>query len=163
MKLPEKAVVVAALRRALAHELAGVEAAAALARDEVGSDETRQEGQYDTRATEASYLARGQAERVADLRALAAWFDVYDPAGALPEAVVQVGAVVLLGEVGGPARRLLFVAPQGGLAAEVEGQRVQAVSPSSPLGVAMEELEAGDSFEVDSPRGVVGWRVLALA
>lgn len=158
----DKVRVVEALRQALAQELAGVEAAAALARDEVQSDETRQEGQYDTRATEASYLARGQAERIADLRALAAWFEVYDPQARLEEPVVQVGALVTLVEDGG-AERVFFVAPQGGLATEVDGRRVTVISPSSPLGVAMEELEEGDGFEVDSPRGIVEYEVRALA
>lgn len=160
---PSKPAVVDALRQALARELAGVEAAAALARDEVSSAETRQEGRYDTRATEASYLARGQAERIAELRTLSAWFQVFDPARPLPDPVVQVGALVQLEDLGTAARRWLFLAPRGGVSVELGGVVVRTISPTSPLGVAMKELREGDAFEVDSPRGIVGYEVVGLA
>ncbi|MCB9779245.1 MAG: GreA/GreB family elongation factor [Alphaproteobacteria bacterium] len=157
VSLPDKAAVVAALRAALAEELAGVEAMAALARDEASSDETRQEGKYDTRATEASYLARGQAWRIAELRQLSAWFEVLQPA---PVEAVGLGALVALD---GPRAQLVFVAPVGGLSAIVGGQRVQVISLTSPLGVAGEGLEEGDAFEVESPAGRQEWEIVGVA
>lgn len=148
--------VVTALRRSLDEERQAVERVAAMARDEAQSDETRAEGPYDTRATEASYLARGQAWRVAELRQLAAWFEVFDPTAPLDPQVVQPGALVTLA---GKSRQTVFLAPIGGLRATVGDVEVRVVSPSSPLGEAMEELEEGDRFEVDSPRGIVRWTV----
>ncbi len=56
----DKNTVVEAFRTVLTEELSAVERVAAMARDEVSSEETKQEGKYDTRATEASYLARGR-------------------------------------------------------------------------------------------------------
>ncbi len=159
-RAPAKADVVAALRARLADELAAVEATAAMARDEVASDETRAEGKYDTRATEASYLARGQAMRIGALRQLAAWFDVFDPAVPLDPPVAQVGALLALD---GPRPMLVFIAPDGGLRADVDGRTVEVISPRSPLGVAMEELEEGDAFEVDSPRGLLEYEIVSLA
>ena len=149
--------VFAALREGVHQELVAVERVAAMARDEVASDETRSEGKYDTRATEASYLARGQAWRVAELRRLVAWFDTFSPrplGGA-----VQVGSLVLLD---GPRQDWVFVAPTGGASARVDGQPVHAISPSSPLGQALCGLEAGDAFEVDSPKGLVTWEILQV-
>ena len=63
-----KVAAIEAFRASLSTELDAVERVAAMARDEASSAETKQEGKYDTRATEASYLARGQAERIVALR-----------------------------------------------------------------------------------------------
>ncbi len=152
--LPSKHAVVAALRTATEITLAGVEASAGAARDEVGSAETRQEGKYDTRATEASYLARGQAWMVAELRRLAAW---YAALRAVDLEYVQLGALVLLD---GEREELIFLAPVGGGAVEVDGRRIRIVSPSSPIGSAMADLRRGDSFEFDSPGGRVELEVM---
>ncbi|MCK6503192.1 GreA/GreB family elongation factor [Myxococcota bacterium] len=152
----DKDAVVAALRAALEAELAAVEAVAAMARDEVGSDQSKAEGKYDTRATEASYLARGQAWRIDELQRLRAWFEVLAPT---PRMVAEVGALV---ELVGPRRDLVFLAPVGGASAEVGGRTVRVISPSSPLGQALAELEAGDGFEVDSPAGEVSWEIAAI-
>jgi len=152
----DKALAVAALRNTIAGELATLEAVAAMARDEIGSDETKQEGKYDTRSTEASYLARGQAWRIDELRRLLAWFEVFEPR---PLQQVQVGALVALD---GPRGDLVFVAPIGGAHAVVDGRAVRAISPSSPLGAAMADLEAGDAFEVATPVGLVSWEVTSV-
>ncbi len=157
--LPDKATVIAALQAELVEELAALERVAAATRAEVGSDETRSEGKYDTRATEASYLARGQARRIAELRRQLAWLERFDPVRALDPPVVQVGAMVL---VVGDRSELLFVAPMGGGRLILGEHTVRVISPRGPLGAAMVELEEGDDFEVDSPRGVQNYEVVEL-
>ena len=154
--LPPKDEVVRALLLATRSSLEAVEAVAEAARGDVGSDETRQEGKYDTRATEASYLARGQAWRVAELRRLAAWYEAFEPRRL---EVVQVGALVA---VEGESLDRLFLAPVGGGSVEVRGQRVRVISPASPIGQAMADLEAGDAFEYRSPRGRQELEVVAV-
>jgi transcription elongation GreA/GreB family factor len=149
---PTKQAVVAVLRDALRAELHAVESVAAMARDEASSAETRSEGKYDTRATEASYLARGQAWRVAELRQLTAWYQLFDPNQPLDTPTAQVGALV---EVDGPRRELLFIAPVGGGRIEVDGVSVRVISPSSPMGEGLLELEAGDEFELEGPTGPI--------
>ena len=148
--------VIQSLRDKLVSELEAVESVAAATRSEVGSDETKQEGKYDTRATEASYLARGQAWRVAELRQLVAWFSALE---ARPMETATVGALV---EVEGPRTELLFIAPVGGAKVEVDGRTVRVVSTASPLGSALAGLEEGDGFEVDTPRGRVDYEVLSV-
>jgi transcription elongation GreA/GreB family factor len=157
--LPSKADVIAALAADLATELAALERVAAATRAEVGSDETRSEGQYDTRAIEASYLARGQATRIAELRRLIAWVDRFDPRRPLDPPVVQVGALLA---VQGHRRELLFVAPTGGGRLQVGPDTVRIISPRGPMGQAMAELEVGDEVEVDSTRGVQSYELLAI-
>lgn len=158
-KTPSRAAVIAALRASLREELDAVERVAAMARDEVSSEETKSEGKYDTRATEASYLARGQAWRVAALRRQLAWAEVFDPARELDPPVVQVGALVqLIGE----RTEWVFVAPVGGANLNVGGRVVKVISPASPLGQAISELEAGEGAEVDTPRGLVELEIGAV-
>ncbi|MCP4805686.1 MAG: GreA/GreB family elongation factor [Proteobacteria bacterium] len=146
--------VVTELTRVLREELAAVERVAAMARDEVGNSETKAEGKYDTRSTEASYLARGQAWRVVELRRLVAWIEAFEPT---PREQVSIGALVHV-EPGG----WLFVAPVGGHTVTVDGVRVRAISPASPLGQAMAELEDGDGFQVQTPRGEIDHEVLQV-
>jgi len=152
--LPDKSAVVAALNAQTRASLAGVEAVAEAARKDVGSDETRQEGKYDTRSTEASYLARGQAWRVAELRRLVAWYEAFQ---ASPLDVVQVGALVLL-----EGDDAVFLAPVGGGSVQVDDRTIRIVSPSSPMGAALADLEAGDVLQFESPRGRVELEVIAV-
>lgn len=154
----DKRAVVDAVRRSLADELAAVERVAAMARDEVASAETKQEGKYDTRATEASYLARGQAWRVAELRRLSAWFAVFDVDR---HAIERVGVGSLV-QLEGTRTVWVFVSPVGGPKVSVDGEEVRLISPRSPLGAAMADTEEGDCFEVKSPRGPVDYEVLAV-
>ncbi|MBO85323.1 MAG: hypothetical protein CL927_08185 [Deltaproteobacteria bacterium] len=151
----QKSTVIGAFRSVLAAELDAVERVAAMARDEVSSDETKQEGKYDTRATEASYLARGQAWRVAELRRLKAWFDVFDTERTTPE-TVGIGSLV---EVDGTRSGWYLLGPVGGPTAEVDGVVVRLISPQSPMGRAMRGMEAEDAFEVTSPTGILDYEI----
>ena len=157
--LPDKLQVLATLRTALTTELDTLESLAASSREEVTSDETRQEGQYDTRATEASYLARGQATRIAELRRLAAWVDVFDTAAPLDPPVAQVGALV---QIEGERTDVLFIAPAGGNRLTVEGVTVRVISPASPLGAALADQGLEDAFEVQTPGGLAEFEIVAI-
>lgn len=157
--VPSKPVIVQALRLALGDELEAMERVAAMSRDEAGSEETRSEGQYDTRATEASYLARGLAFRILELRRLVGWFDGFDAEAPLDPPSVQIGALVALG---GGGDELLFMAPSGGGRVSAGGYQVRVISPSSPLGEALMTLERGDVLEVETPRGPLEREVLNI-
>ena len=155
----EKSAVVAALRASINDELLSVESTAAMARDEATNSETKAEGKYDTRATEASYLARGQAWRIAELRKLSAWLDTDQATAELTRPVAQTGALI---QLEGARSEWVYIAPVGGGKAEVGGQIVRLISLASPLGTAMEGLEAGDAFEVATPRGLHEYELVQL-
>ena len=133
---PSKTRVLEALKRAASEALLAAEKAQAIAADEATSDESKSEGKYDTRATEASYLARGQAERVAELRQLVAWYRRLSPTE--PFEAVGLGALVIL--EGDESTLALFVCPVGGDQVEVEGTTVKTVSFAAPLGMAIKGL-----------------------
>ena len=157
--VPEKDAVVQSLLQSVQSELNAMEALAEMARDEATSSETKAEGKYDTRATEAAYLARGQAWRIAELRKLVAWLSTDSVNRSLTEPIVQVGALVHLE---GARTEWFFVAPTGGKDTQVDGQTIHVISTASPIGAAMVELQAGDAFEVDTPRGVQDYEILAI-
>ena len=104
--LPPRAVLIAQIRAQIDAQLAGVAAMTAAARDEATASESRPENQYDTRALEASYLAAGQGQRLAELKALRQWAEHLSDA-APDEPVATQGCFVAL-RLGGQARLVLL-------------------------------------------------------
>ncbi len=125
--------------------------------------EARAENSKDTRGLEQSYLARGQAQRVAELETAVVEVTALAvdptalPFGSAarraqvpaiePRTRVTVGALVTVEEDG--AETELFVAPHGGGSVLAGG--VQVVTPVSPLGRALLGKQAGDEVEVALP------------
>jgi transcription elongation GreA/GreB family factor len=162
MSVPDKPRLLEAIRTVVRDDLKALLRVTADARDEATGTESKAENQYDTRATEASYLAAGQGKRLLSLRALAEWLDQLD--GAPVMSVVGPGALVALVRDDGPPGWLL-VCPSGisgGLTVEVDGTPVQVVSIDSPLGGVLDGLRAGDAEEVDTPRGAQVLEVVAV-
>lgn len=145
----DKGAVVAALRAGLEAELDAATAVAQMASDEATHAESKAENKYDTRGTEASYLAAGQARRVAELRQLVAWFERLV---ARRMTVAGAGALVHVSDDGGD--RWCLLAPGGGGASVDVGGEVQLISVTSPLGRALLGLEEGDDGEWDTPGGL---------
>lgn len=129
--------VIEALRRTLQDELSSLERTMQMAVDEATSGESRAENKYDTRATEASYLAAGQGERVLALRRLVALFNAEE---------VGVDLYGLQGD-DGPAWFLL--APDGGgRRAQIDGTEVVVVTRASPVGAALVAGRVGDTVTI---------------
>src|SRR5580704_13110950 len=96
-------------------------------------DEAKPENDKDTRALEQSYLARGQAARIDELRASIAEVNAL-PVRGFVESRVALGALVTLEEDGQESTLLLA---SGGGGERLAGGRVQVVTPRSPLGHAI--------------------------
>ena len=146
-----------AFKRSAEDALEAAERAQAIATEEATSEQSKAEGKYDTRATEASYLARGQAKRVVELRALLSWYESLDPSR--PVEQVSQGALV---ELDGDKHHLLLISPSGGDAVEVDGLRVSTISFSSPLGKALRGLYLGDDVELQTPSGSREFEIIQL-
>jgi len=154
---PSKSRTVQALRRSAEEALEAAERAQAIATDEATSEQSKAEGKYDTRATEAAYLARGQAERVVALRELVAWYGRLDLTQPLD--TVTLGALVALD---GDSAMVLFVCPVGGDHVVLDGVTVKTVSFAAPLGRALRGLTEGDDFALKTPTGVRQLEVIHL-
>ena len=95
---------------------------------------------------------------MAELRRLKAWFDVFDPTSAT-SVTVGIGSLVSLE---GQRSGWVFLSPIGGPMATVEGASIRLISMKSPIGSAMADFEAGDIFEVKSPKGTVDYEILEV-
>lgn len=164
--LDDKPALLTALRVRIEEDLETVERRQADTQAGATHAENRAEHAKDTRATEESYLARGLAERVAELRR-----NVEALAGVplrrfREDEAVAVGALVTVatgGDDEDDATEHWWVVPgAAGIDVEVGGTTVRAVTPVSPLGQALLGLEIGDEGSVRTPRGMRRFEVLGL-
>jgi transcription elongation GreA/GreB family factor len=131
--------------RLMEAELLKARAAAGSAHEAATAEENRPENQYDTRALEASFLARGQAIRVAELEhSIKVLRELpLKPLG--NQDPVQTGALVRV-ECDG-FQHLHFVLPSGaGLQVSSGQNKISIVTSNSPLGTELLGKRVGDSF-----------------
>jgi len=125
-------------------------------------EEARPEDTKDTRALEQTYLARGQAERVAeaemDLQVLrsvrCAAFEQDSP--------VAASALVLIEDEDGDNKTVFLLPVAGGTKLESQGRTVQVITPSSPLGEALLEKSEGDEAEIRVGGKPRIWEIVAV-
>ncbi len=158
----DKAEVLAVLRARVEADLEAVTASQQDAQAGATHEEAKSEHDKDTRATEASYLARGLAERVVQLGA---------EASALANLVVRsfgdddpiaLSALVTVEDDDG-AERVYFITPAGGgLKVTVGGVDVSAVTSQSPLGRGLVGKQVDDDVELATPDGVRSMTITAV-
>jgi transcription elongation GreA/GreB family factor len=142
--LPSKRDLKAELLARLTDELGILERAHDAAREGATHEEAKPEGDKDTRALEQSYLARGQARRVQELRSAVADVSALSTADLGGDRPAGLGALVMADE--DDVTRTFFLAPAGGGIA-LAGSTVQVVTPKSPVGRALLGRRAGDVCE----------------
>ena len=141
MDARDKPTILAELGARLTAALATARAAHAAAVEGATHAEARAESDKDTRGLEQSYLARGHAQRVADLETAVG---VVGAMSVDPMRKVAVGALVIV-EEDGRERALIVAAHGGGL---VVGGDVTVVTPTSPMGRALHGKVADDDCEL---------------
>ena len=140
-------------------ELKQQERAAGAAREGASGDEVSSESKYDTRATEASYLARGHAMQyealIDDLRTL----EAYRVPDYENDESIGTGALV---EVSfGRERQHYFILPRGGgIFVEFDGIEIAVLNPRSPLAKCLVGNKTGHSFE--APNGGKAGKIRAV-
>lgn len=113
----------------------------------VTHEDAKAESDKDTRATEASYLARGQAKRVEALTADADRVRAMKLRTFGEDTAITLSALIRIADDDGNDKGTLFVAPAGGGTSLVHAVRV--ITPQSPLGRALIGARAGDFVTVD--------------
>ena len=117
-------------------------------------EENKAEGDKDMRSTEESYLARGLAKRVTELRAEVATLSTLHLREFGEGAKISLTALVTVEDEDG-SRLRYFVAPVGGgMVLGEPDARVSAITPSSPLGRALLGREIDDEVELRTPQGI---------
>jgi transcription elongation GreA/GreB family factor len=132
---PDKRALVAELIERVGAALEAARAAHRAAIEGATHEQARPENDKDTRGLEQSYVARGQAARVAELEEGLAVLQAFAPRAFGGGDRVALGALVDL-------------APHGGGEALAAGT-VQVVTPASPLGRALLGRRAGDVAELE--------------
>ena len=124
-------------------------------------EETRQEDPKDTRAIEATYLARGLAERVELLQEAIGRIARFRLVAFGPAAPIDAGALVGLSEEDGSEAIYFIVPVAGGESLEVDGKTVKTLTPASPLGRALIGKQPDDEIELQLPGkrllATIGW------
>ena len=132
----------------LTQELESITSAAKNSISMATNEAHRSESKYDTFSLESSYLARGQAMRVEELKF------ALDRLQSLPlkeitrTSPIQHGALVRLESSDGKKRLLYFCPGGGGEQVTVDGEEVCIVTAQSPLGKAVLGKTAGATFEL---------------
>ncbi len=126
-------------------ELAALTRAAQGAFAAATDPDSKAENKYDTRTLEASYVARGQAQRVAELQEAVRAF------GALSGNTLDSGAAITLGallSLALPGEVVhYFLGPfAGGTEIMHEGHEVVVITPASALGQKLIGKRAGDAI-----------------
>jgi transcription elongation GreA/GreB family factor len=144
MPVPTKQSLKAELLARLGADLDTLERAHRATREGATHEEAKPENDKDTRALELSYLARGQATRIDELRTSIAAVNAL-PMRDFEGQPVALGALVIVEEDG--EESTLLLAPGGGGARLAEGA-VQVVTTQSPLGRTLLGTRAGEDVEV---------------
>lgn len=149
--------IIAHLRQSLDAGTSAARASSAAATD----PDSRAENKYDTRSLEASYLARGQALRVAETSDALAAFTSLQPRSFGPADPILEGALV---ELSGPDGRFFcFIGPAaGGTEIPCGDTTVMVVTRSSPLGSRLLRQTTGAVIEVSPGRPSSRLRILSV-
>jgi transcription elongation GreA/GreB family factor len=153
-----KAELKAALLRQLEATLASARAAHASAIEGSTHEEARAENDKDTRGLEQSYLARGQAQRVAELEAAIGDVTALALRTFGATSAVAMSALVEVDEAG--ETKQFFIAPAGG---GTMISTVQVVTPSSPLGRALIGKRIDDEVELQLPGAYRSFVITSLS
>lgn len=151
----DKSAVIEALRSSVAEALARATTAQRETQRGATHEEAKPENDKDTRALEATYLARGLAERVVALESALAELAAYRPRHFGSDTPAALFALVTLeASEDGARSHYLLVPAAGGLELEVGGQIVLTITPKAPLGRALIGAFEGDEVSVQTPGGV---------
>lgn len=157
----DKRAVLSVLVERLSSEVARAKAQALDAAEGATHEDNRAEGDKDMRSTEASYIARGHAQRTAQLEQALTRLNHLDVVDFDPSDEIQSTALVELEH--NQRRNWYFLLPvAGGEQLVLNGVTIQSLTLSSPLGSALIGQSVGDEVELESSQGVRVYEVVGL-
>ena len=142
--------IIASLKEELETCLTAAKAASSAATD----PDSKAENKYDTRSLEASYLARGQALRVAELQETLHAFQTLSLRRFERDDPINLSALVTLKSEDGESNYFLASAA-GGTEIQHAGHEVMVITPASPLGQKLMGKTIGDSVSLPAGKASV--------
>jgi transcription elongation GreA/GreB family factor len=146
----------------LNEELARVRAQAQDAAEGATHEENRAESDKDMRSTEASYVARGYADRAAKIEQTLISLSRMELKRFERGSSIEASALVELRQ-GGKTTHYFVVVAAGGEHFALDGLKIQTLTTTSPLGAALLGLNVGDEAEVSSPQGSRIYEIVDIA
>jgi len=147
----DKRKLVSLLREKLDLDLRSFAASQSAAQSGATHEETRQEDPKDTRAIEATYLARGLTEQVELMHDAIAVFSRLEVADFGPGDPIAVTALVALEESTGEGSIYFLVPCVAGETLRLAGATIRTVTPRSPLGQALMGRHVDDEIDLQLP------------
>lgn len=139
----DKKALIETIRIQLENDKAVVVQAAKATYEAATHEESKPENEYDTRGLEASYLAGAQAKRIAEIDELLVICKHITLKDFGPEDKINSSALVEVEHNEKSAN--FFILPKGGgVSVKFEGRTIQVITPTSPLGEALQGLKKGD-------------------
>jgi hypothetical protein len=163
----EKQKIIGALVLQLEDEVKLLTKAALEAREAATHEESKAEDKYDTRGLEASYLAGAQAKRVFELRELIKSYQFLELKKFGHDEAIAATALVRADykatHAATPIPSTFFIVPKGGgHFLDLEGQKIQVVSPTSKIGHELIGRKLGESFEIAVASGARDYRIVGI-
>ena len=107
------------------------------------------DNKYDTLGLEASYLAQGQAQRVAQCEANLTAFTDLKIIHFTQQTAISLGALIYLMDDGG-TEQILFLSPvSGGAKIIFSGLKITLITPSAPLGKKLMGCYVYDEIDIE--------------
>jgi transcription elongation GreA/GreB family factor len=159
----DKRALVAELKEKIAAEIARHTKRAKDAAEAATHEENKPEGDKDMRSTEASYIARGQAERVREMETALAKLSsmaVLDFG-----ATDRIGASALVELKGSGAKgtsTYFLVTAGGGEQLEEGGGKIATLATTSPLGKALLGLLEGEDAQLATAQGERSFEIVSV-
>ncbi len=149
----DKAAILAELLRLVEVDLDVITAGQMASQEGATHAENKAEGDKDMRSTESSYLARGLAKRVLELRTAVSKLSNLRNRVFGEESTIAMSALVLV-EDEEAETSYYYIAPSGGgIVVEHAGVTVSVITPTSPLARAMIGRQVDDEVELQTPQG----------
>lgn len=154
-----KAKIIEFLEIKLKNELEEITKIAAQTKMAATHSDMKQESKYDTRATEAAYLAGAQAKRVYEIiKELDELQSLKLTSG---HKKVQLGSILSL-DLNGTSNQYFISPTSGGFLASFEEGTYMILGVHSPIAQGSIGLSEGESFEVETPKEIREYTITKL-
>ena len=140
-------------------ELKELQEVAQHSKEDATNSEMKQDGKYDTRKIEASYLAGAQERRVHEVEQELNFLKTLK----IPEhgSTIEVGMLFKLEHEGKVHTHAIYPCA-GGHHLDINGEEIIVLSHVSPVGEEALGLDLGDTFEVELANREIEYRILPL-
>ena len=154
------------LRRQIIHQLEAdyqlLLQAAKSAHEAAIHEDNIPDSKYETLALEASYLAKGQANRAQEIKQALDAYRQLILQTFTETTPIRLTALVDLADQDGNRRKVFLGPVAGGLKLAISGFEVMVVTPDSPLGDQLLGLQLGDSFDLLTAAGNKEYEIIAV-